>query len=276
VQETIKEALATITTGATAVPLHLPDSDSTIIEKVEKITDEFVLHTLTVEDLLRMSERVKRLVEAGRVFAVQQGQDDLRYSRITLQDGQLYLHTLLRQPPPSHAHTLKHSKVMEVLDTSSTLVFLDLAWAGLIRGRVHIRLTPDTGLATQFVWLSSGERGPSYHNTTFFKVEYKGEPGESVTGGDYQHNNGKGGAPLLSDQQDEYRESGKVGAVSSPWWQGSHFSTQFTIITRDATYNQYSNIFGEVESGMNVLRAAVDHSNIKEVTVVDCGVVLAL
>ncbi|XP_069936319.1 uncharacterized protein [Cherax quadricarinatus] len=107
VQETIKEALATITTGATAVPLHLPDSDSTIIEKVEKITDEFVLHTLTVEDLLRMSERVKRLVEAGRVFAVQQGQDDLRYSRITLQDGQLYLHTLLRQPPPSHAHTLK-------------------------------------------------------------------------------------------------------------------------------------------------------------------------
>nr|XP_053644882.1 uncharacterized protein LOC128697276 [Cherax quadricarinatus] len=77
------------------------------MEKVKIITGEIPPVTLTIDYLRGMSESVKRLVEAGLVFGVQQDRDDLRYSRITLQDGQLYLHVLQHQPPPTHAHTIQ-------------------------------------------------------------------------------------------------------------------------------------------------------------------------
>ncbi|KAK8720157.1 hypothetical protein OTU49_013543, partial [Cherax quadricarinatus] len=108
-QETIKKAQDNITTetGATTATVLQGDSASTIMEKVKIITGEIPPATLTIDHLRGMSESVKRLVEAGLVFGVQQDRDDLRYSRITLQDGQLYLHVLQHQPLPTHAHTIQ-------------------------------------------------------------------------------------------------------------------------------------------------------------------------
>ncbi|XP_069180692.1 uncharacterized protein [Procambarus clarkii] len=304
VQETIREALemTTTETGATADPVHLGDSDSSIMTKVQEITGEISQKEITVEDLRRMSEPVKRLVEAGRVVAVkslveagrvvavkslveagrvvavQEDQDGRRSARITLQDGQLYLHPLLRQPTPAHAHTIQESDVVGVLDPSCTLAFLDLGWAGSTRGRVTIRLTPDTPLARQFVLLCTGQRGHTFRNTKLLRVWNKGQPGECVVGGDYESNDGKGGAPLLPDLRGQYRESGQAGAVGS-WWglPGGPTSAQFVIATRDRQAGHlWPYVFGDVVSGLDVVRAAVNHSDITEVTVVDCGVVLPL
>ncbi|XP_069167426.1 peptidyl-prolyl cis-trans isomerase-like [Procambarus clarkii] len=219
---------------------------------------------------------VKRLVEAGRVVAVQEDQDGRRSARITLQDEQLYLHSLLRQPTPAHPHTLQESEVVDVLGPSCTLAFLDLGWAGSIRGRVTIRLTPDTPLARQFVLLCTGQWGHTYRNTKLLWVEWKGEPGEFVAGGDYESNDGKGGAPLLPDLQGQYRESDQAGAVWARYVPGGPRSAQFAITTRDDQGDQWSDVFGDVVSGLDVVRAAVNHSDITEVTVVDCGVVLPL
>ncbi|XP_069180710.1 peptidyl-prolyl cis-trans isomerase-like [Procambarus clarkii] len=221
---------------------------------------------------------VKRLVEAGRVVAVQEDQDGRRSARITLQVGQLYLHPLLRQPTPAHAHTIQESDVVGALDPSCTLAFLELGWAGSTRGRVTIRLTPDTPLARQFVLLCTGQRGHTFRNTKLLRVLDKGRPGEWVEGGDYESNDGKGGAPLLPDLQGQYRRSGQAGAVGS-WWRrpGDPTSAQFFIITRDhQAGGQWPCVFGDVVSGLDVVRAAVNHSDITEVTVVDCGVVLPL
>ncbi|XP_069193457.1 uncharacterized protein [Procambarus clarkii] len=126
--------MMTTETGATADPVHLGDSASSIMNKVQEITGEIHQKQLTVEDLRRMREPVKRLVEAGRVLAVQEDQDGRRSARITLQDGQLYLHPLLRQPTPAHAHTLQESEVVGVPDPSCTLAFIDLGWAGQQEG----------------------------------------------------------------------------------------------------------------------------------------------
>ncbi|XP_069181108.1 uncharacterized protein [Procambarus clarkii] len=227
VQETIREALEMITTerGATADPVHLGDSASSIMNKVQEITREIPQKQLTVEDLSRMSEpvkrlgeagrvlAVKRLVVAGRVLAVQEDQDGRRSARITLQDGQLFLHSLLRQPTPDHAHTLQESEVVGVLKPSCTLAFLDLGWAGSTRGRVTIRLTPDTPLARLFVLLCTGQRGHTYRNTKLLRVFDKHGPGEYVVGGDYESNDGEGGAPLLPYLQGQYRESSRAGVV---------------------------------------------------------------
>ncbi|XP_069180707.1 uncharacterized protein [Procambarus clarkii] len=245
----------------------------------ELFPDVNTVHTsVKVEDLRRMREPVKSLVEAGRVVAVQEDQDGRRSARITLQDGQLYLHPLLRQPTPAHAHTIQESDVVGVLDPSCTLAFLDLGWAGSTRGRVTIRLTPDTPVARQFVLLCTGQRGHTFRNTKLLGVEYKGYPGEYVVGGEYESNDGKGGAPLLPDLRGRYRQSGQAGAVRSWWWplEGPR-SAQFAIATRDRQAgHQWPYVFGDVVSGLDVVRAAVNHSDITEVTVVDCGVVLPL
>ncbi|XP_069193063.1 uncharacterized protein [Procambarus clarkii] len=279
VQETIREALEMMTTetGATADPVHLGDSDSSIMNKVQEITGEIPQKQLTVEDLRRMREPVKRLVEAGRVLAVQEDQDGRRSARITLQDGQLYLHPLLHQPTPAHAHTLQESEVVGVLEPSCTLVFLDLGWAGSTRGRVTIRLAPDTPLARQFLLLCTGQRGPSYLNTKLLQVCNKGGPEEWVEGGDYESNDGEGGARLLPHLRGQYRWSGQAGAVWARWGSWDPRSAQFAIITRDEPDGgQLPHVFGNVVSGLDVVRAAVNHSDITEVTVVDCGVVLPL
>ncbi|XP_069176625.1 peptidyl-prolyl cis-trans isomerase-like [Procambarus clarkii] len=247
------------------------------MDKVQEITGEIPQKQLTVEDLRRMREPVKRLVEAGRVLAVQEDQDGRRSARITLQDGQLYLHPLLRQPTPAHAHTLQESEVVGVLEPSCTLAFLDLGWAGSTRGRVTIRLTPDTLLARQFVLLCTGQRGHTYRNTKLLEVWDKGQPGKWVAGGDYESNDGKGGAPLLPDLQGQYRESARAGAVWARGGPGDPRSAQFAITTWDLQDgDQWPDVFGDVVSGLDVVRAAVNHSDITEVTVVDCGVVLPL
>ncbi|XP_069193622.1 peptidyl-prolyl cis-trans isomerase 3-like [Procambarus clarkii] len=269
--------MTTTETGATADPIHLGDSTSSIMNKVQEITGQIHQKQLTVEDLRRMREPVKRLVEAGRVLAVQEDQDGRRSARITLQDGQLYLHPLLRQPTPANAHTLQESEVVGMLEPSCTLAFLDLGWAGSTRGRVTIRLTPDTPLARQFVLLCTGQRGHTYRNTKLLWVECKGVPEERVVGGDYESNDGEGGAPLLPDLQGQYRRSGRAGAVWARWRLGGPKSAQFGIATRGLQVGrQWSHFFGDVVSGLDVVKAAVNHSDITEVTVVDCGVVLPL
>ncbi|XP_069160624.1 uncharacterized protein [Procambarus clarkii] len=277
VQETIREALEMMTTEAgviTAVPVHLGDSDSTIMEKVGKITGG--ISQLTVEDLRRMRAPVRRLVETGLVLAVQEDQDGRRSARITLQDGQLCLHPLLPQPPPTHAHTLKYEDVVEA--SSSTLAFLDLKWAGSTRGRVTIQLTLDTGLARQFMLLCTGELGHSYTGTKLLWVWNKGQPEEWVVGGDYESNDGEGGASLLPDLKAEYESSGAAGAVFSRWGLWPARSAQFVIITRDCAEGGplWPCVFGEVVSGLEVVRAAANHSEVTEVTVANCGVVLTL
>ncbi|XP_069181109.1 peptidyl-prolyl cis-trans isomerase-like [Procambarus clarkii] len=269
--------MMTTETGATADPVHLRDSASSIMNKVQEITGEIPQKQLTVEDLRRMREPVKRLVEAGRVLAVHEDQDGRCSARITLQDGQLFLHSLLRQPTPADAHTLQESEVVGMLEPSCTLAFLDLGWAGSTRGRVTIRLTPDTPLARQFVLLCTGQRGHTYRNTKLFGVVDKGQPGERVRGGDYESNDGEGGASLLPHLQEQYRESDRAGAVCSRYGPGGPKSAQFAIITRDhQDGHQWARCIGDVVSGLDVVRAAVNHSDITEVTVVDCGVVLPL
>ncbi|XP_069192271.1 peptidyl-prolyl cis-trans isomerase-like isoform X2 [Procambarus clarkii] len=269
--------MMTTETGATADPVHLGDSASSIMDKVQEITLEIPQKQLTVEDLRRMREPVKRLVEAGRVLAVQEDQDGRRSARITLQDGELYLHPFLRQPTPADAHALQESEVVGVLEPSCTLAFLDLGWGGSTRGRVTIRLTPDTPLARQFVLLCTGQRGHTYRNTKLLWVLGKGKPDEYMVGGDYESNDGKGGAPLLPDLQGQYRRSGRAGAVLCCDDLGGPRSAQFIITTRDLQDGrQWSHVFGDVVSGLDVVRAAVNHSDITEVTVVDCGVVLPL
>ncbi|XP_069161743.1 uncharacterized protein [Procambarus clarkii] len=169
---------------------------------------------------------------------------------------------------------LTHSEVMDTLNPSSTLAFLDVWWAGSKVEQVRIRLSPNTGLARQFVLLCTGQNGPTYRDSKLFNFQ-KNTSGKCLSGGDYEYNNGEGGASLVADLKGDYQFSSKAGSVMS--WYGicSSKAAQFYINTRNfAKGAQRGPVFGKVASGLNVLRAAVNQSNIKEVNIVDCGVVM--
>ena len=152
------------------------------------------------------------------------------------------------------------------------LVFLDLAWPGSAPCRVLIRLDRDTTLGRQFILMCTGQRGTSYINTNLFRVWDDGRGRwRGVIGGDYQHNNGKGGAALLNLGSCQYMSLCHAGDV---FWRSSGPSkgTQFHIITK-ASVSSNHHIFGKVVDGLEVVAAASNHRPITEAIVVDCGVV---
>lgn len=156
------------------------------------------------------------------------------------------------------------------------LVFLELTWPGSAPRQVRIRFTKDSPRARQFVLLCTGQWGPSYVGTKFWAVEDKGRTVERVKGGDYESNNGNGGAALLpGPDEGEYQSSVRAGSVWGCGGNDPARSAQFAISTKERTDRcQWSGVFGEVVHGLDVIAAAARHHNIREVTVVDCGVVL--
>ncbi|XP_050708699.1 uncharacterized protein LOC126993596 [Eriocheir sinensis] len=245
-------------------PRPQSDPDLTIMEKVQ-----FILKpSLKAEDFRSLTERTRSLLQAGRVFAVHQVEGQRRHARISLEAGRPCLHALADHPPPLGASTLQVSQV--VPPSPPCTVFLDLSWPGRAPRRVHIRLSPDTQRGRQFLMLCTGQRGPSYRGTRLYGVGWKGEPGECVCGGDYESNDGKGECVLLPGLEE--------GGERRPWRAGDVWGEGrqgvFGITTRDSQGVLPWCVFGEVVEGLHVVAEAAQHSDITEVTVVDCGVVL--
>nr|XP_045582671.1 uncharacterized protein LOC123745771 [Procambarus clarkii] len=275
VQEIMKEALKmmTIEREKTVISVTLEDPRFNIPGKIQKITEDLFLKMLTVEHLRDLNEPVKSLLEAGRVFAVKELADDTYYARITLKEGRLCLHSLANQPLPAFAATLKHGYVLDLLNHSSTVAFLNLACDGSPIGQVDIRMNHDSGLARQFIFLCTGQQGYTYLNTKLLKIGKYCEGAKCIVGGDYEWNDGSGGNPVLFNLKGEYGKFHNVGDVWALFWPDEDHSSQFCICTNKGRNNESDGIFARVEKGMKVVLAAATYMSL--VTVRDCGVVLS-
>lgn len=229
---------------------------------------------LKVEDVCSLRQPTRSLLEAGRVFAVHQVKGQWQCASITLSGCSVYLHALQDQTLPAGASTLQMSEVLPFLPPC--LVFLELTWPGSAPRQVRIRFSKDSPRARQFVLLCTGQWGPSYVGTKLWAVEDKGRSTERVKGGDYESNNGQGGASLFpGPDEGDYQNTVRAGSVWACGWNDAARSAQFAISTKDRTDRcTWTGVFGEVVHGLDVIAAAARHQNIQEVTVVDCGVVL--
>ena len=91
--------------------------------------------------------------------------------------------------------------------------------------------------------------------------------------GDYEHNDGQGGAalmPLLDNGK--YKSSVQAGSVEA-WSDDPSTGAQFSITT-EVMKSRTGYYLGKVVDGLEVVVAAYKHHPISEVIVVDCGVVL--
>ncbi|XP_050689146.1 uncharacterized protein LOC126981732 isoform X2 [Eriocheir sinensis] len=232
-------------------------------------------HTLTPHDIRTMTPQVKRMLENGQVWGVhREGSSNPRSSMFTLEGDRLHLYHLCNHPPPAHAQTLQVSNYLPGNFHFCTLAFLDLAWGLEVRGRVYIRLDMFTPLARQFMMLCTAEHRHTYANTAMLKVCGRGNQGEFVMGGDYECDDGSGGAPILSELQGGHRKTGAAGSVWGRWEVEGPRSAQFAITTRECQ-GTIPRVFGTVEEGMSVLKQAVNVIGKKRVTIDECGVVVA-
>ncbi|XP_042212110.1 uncharacterized protein LOC121859394 [Homarus americanus] len=220
------------------------------------------------------------LIKAGLVYAVDE--DDPRGGVAQLSkledpsDTRLALHVLKAEPLPQNIFKMPYSYLRSLVGDSSVSVFLDLEWGDVTQGQVHIRLDATSGRGQQFLELCTGERGPSYIDTKFLSVGNRGNPGEFIIGGDYEHNDGTGGAAVLSglDHSEGIPRNIVVGLVSGH--NHGNKSSQFLIYTKDLPGSSDCMSFGKVKVGMDVLLAVVGLSNPQDVKVKDCGVFVSL
>ena len=157
-------------------------------------------------------------------------------------------------------------------------MFFDVSWRGDYQGRVYIVLFDNEGRSRQFKALCTGHFGPSYVGTRFLEVSRRDELGEQIWGGDYERNDGTGGAALPGmDRGRINNQDVAAGLVAGFYFNGygqDHSPSQFGIYTKNwPGYIEMSSI-GTVIGGMDVVNTIAKLHDIREAFVSDCGVLL--
>ncbi|KAK8722203.1 hypothetical protein OTU49_012320 [Cherax quadricarinatus] len=223
---------------------------------------------------------LETLVKEGLVYAVMDENGHQGSAQLSHRDGQpanqFYLHAITNRPPPSNAFKIAYRHLRKIVGTSPICTFLDLAWGDEGQGQVCMQVDVTIGRGQQFLMLCTGERGSSYTNTNLLSVANKGQPGEFIIGGDYETNNGSGGAALLSGLIAVGGKSRQLTAGLVSGHSHSDKSSQFLIYTRDLpdSYDYLS--FGQVKTGLDVLLSVAQLSDPRNVIVKDCGVIVTL
>ncbi|KAK7073309.1 hypothetical protein SK128_027072 [Halocaridina rubra] len=201
-----------------------------------------------------------------------------RCAQVTLRDDRIHLHALKDGHPPEGSHVVAYEKIRALADETYVVTFLEISFSGVVQGYVYIRLLDDAGRTQQFLYFCTGEKGPSYANTCFFEVTNKGSPGEQLWGGDYENNDGSGGAALPNMQcgPKNYQDI-TAGLVAGFYFSGygqDHNPSQFGIYTNNMIgYSEMSSL-GKVVIGLEIVSNAAQLEDVQEAIVSSCGIVL--
>ncbi|XP_071522285.1 uncharacterized protein [Panulirus ornatus] len=220
---------------------------------------------------------VLQMVKA--IYVVHEDRGGRRWARVSVHDCLLHLHVLQHEPPPPSAPVFSYSSVRSMASQESPSAFLDLGWDGHTQGRVYVRMFGDTPRGQQFLLLCSGEKGPSYCKTQFFDADRIGEKGEIIRGGDYDNNDGTGGAAVVegvTSGECQYQREAVAGMVVGAHARQVERLGVFGIILTAWPNNKTDTGFGVVTSGLGTLRSAARHKPISEVVVENCGLVIPM
>ncbi|CAL4065051.1 unnamed protein product, partial [Meganyctiphanes norvegica] len=98
-----------------------------------------------------------------------------RWAQIRLCEGRLLLHSLKAESPPLEAEVLQYQEIRLLIDNTNVTTFLSIQLPDSAQlNIVCIRLRGNEDRTRQFQLMCSGERGPSYANTSFHDRENDG------------------------------------------------------------------------------------------------------
>lgn len=239
---------------------------------------EPVTEPSNTQQLVEQVVKQARLVGSS-VWAVVTTGGRTRCAKVVQRGDHLYLSALREGEPPLYSHTLPYEEVRGMVDEACPKVFMEVSWGGKVQGHAGIKLTSTATRTRHFFYLCSGELGPSYANTRLLEVESRGRLGERVWGGDYQANDGSGGAALQGFTMGELAAQSVTAGLVAGFCYGSedhHKPSHFVVYNNDYPVAYEECPIGMVEDGIDLFRSVAKLSNIRDVTISDCGLLLTL
>ncbi|XP_064122086.1 E3 ubiquitin-protein ligase TRIM65-like isoform X1 [Macrobrachium nipponense] len=215
---------------------------------------------------------------AKMMYVVDDSGSETKWARVSVHDCLLHLHALDTQPPPPSAVIFSYNSIREMVPEDDASAFMDLGWGGETHGRVYMRMYGNTPRAKQFLYLCSGEKGPSYRGTHFFDSFRVGEPGEIVRGGDYENDDGTGGAAILEDIDvgGPYLQEAVEGLLVGAHIRQPERLGVFGIILTAYPFSKTDTGFGVVTNGIGTLKSVSRHKPISDVAIENCGLVIPI
>ncbi|KAK3886372.1 hypothetical protein Pcinc_009476 [Petrolisthes cinctipes] len=217
----------------------------------------------------------------GKLWACIVGENDDgvgRYAQVTLINNRLHLHALHDGQPPTDDQTVPYERVYELVDEDAIIIFFEVCLGGNTQGRVYVLLLDNEGRTQQFKALCTGQRGPSYTGTRFLEVQ-RIHNCLQVWGGDYENNDGSGGAALSGMQRGTQNhqdiEAGLVAGYYFPGYGCDHNPSQFCIYVNNLPgYYEMSSI-GRVIGGLEIITNVANLNDVREAYVSECGLLLS-
>ncbi|CAL4062403.1 unnamed protein product [Meganyctiphanes norvegica] len=166
------------------------------------------------------------------------------------------------------------SLISSVIPLDSPEVFLDLSSECEYFGRVYIQLWGHLRRANQFLALCLGTLGPTYMiDSHFFEAYGRNQPGECLHGGEYMINNRKSGQGLMEDLEwgDQWQLTQEEGMIVGAGNGRAERNTCFDICTIGNPLKEFACPFGRVISGLDVVKRAIHHNPVRQVTISECG-----
>ncbi|CAL4142357.1 unnamed protein product [Meganyctiphanes norvegica] len=196
----------------------------------------------------------------------------------SVKDGRHHIHVFQRKTTSKRLfHNLQFADENYPPLTDGMLTFLDIAWPGQKPWRVYIKMLGNTVRARQHLLLVTGHLGHSYKGLQFYGPIDKGLPRESFIIHPYD---GDKAAPLVNDVTVNdgnilTKNKSKAGMIGGAGWvEGDYNTALFSVYLRDHPGRDDDTCFGQVTSGLEVLKDIAKSNEIDKIKVVDCGVVI--
>ncbi|XP_068241944.1 uncharacterized protein [Palaemon carinicauda] len=225
---------------------------------------------ITALGLWEMRPPVKRLVERGRVFALQTEGGRRRSAKIALEDDTLVLYSLQDEERPiPKAYYVQYDDVRSLATPEST-IFMDLNMKGTDLGRVHILLN-EHGRYRALHHHFTGGTGGSYVNTPL-QIANRGQLWERAVLGFQMPDAVSENLPRYSLVKSSVIQSDR-GAV----WYLDSGTPHIIGIHTGPSQPKSGTMFGNVVQGLGALSDAIYWcEDIKDIVISQCGLVMRI
>ncbi|XP_063613841.1 uncharacterized protein LOC134787079 [Penaeus indicus] len=201
---------------------------------------------------------------------------DGRQTTMKREDGLVLVGALSLNMYDAHV-TVQMAVVESMVHPEYPQVFLELHAGERYLGRLVIRLWGRLRRAQHFKALCLASFGPSYTGSRLEYVGNKNQPGEFIVGGGYLDQDSKRSSRGLMDNLEwggQFAGEDAEGLLQGAGGGHREYDALFCICSRTDVAGKSQCPFGEVVSGMEVVRAAAQHEPIADVRISRSGIVL--
>ncbi|CAL4124279.1 unnamed protein product, partial [Meganyctiphanes norvegica] len=184
---------------------------------------------------------------------------------LSLKNEMIHMHMLAKESPPFGAVIIPYEQLVPLRIELPSLVFIELSYRGVVRGRVYIRLLNDLPQCAQNMrLLCTGERGTSLKGLRF-----------NFGNDDWLRASLPSSMRMERVTRDEAANTYDAveGDVVGGWMRGEPLSMLYLQHGPSFSYPT-AVVFGKIKSGLSIVKRCSDVYCIEEVEVSDCGIVL--